>query len=80
MIIIDNVAENYKLQKENGINIKNFEGDEDDTELYDLIPDLKQLVDNKVGDVRSVLPHIIEKMDKRNERTERDPYLREIKN
>ena len=68
MIIIDNVAENYKLQKANGINIKNFEGDEDDTELYDLIPDLKNLVDNKVKDVRNILPEIVEKMDKRNRR------------
>lgn len=66
MIIIDNVAENYKLQKENGINIKNFEGDEDDTELYDLIPDLKDLVINKVGDVRLKIPEIILKMNNRN--------------
>lgn len=66
MIIIDNVAENYKLQKENGINIKNFEGDEDDTELYDLIPDLKDLVINKVEDVRLKIPEIILKMNNRN--------------
>ena len=56
----------HKLQKENGINIKNFEGEEDDTELYDLIPDLKNLVEDKVYDVRKVLPEIINKMNKRN--------------
>ncbi len=66
MLIIDNVAENYKLQKENGINIKNFEGDEDDTELLDLIKDLKDLVINKISDVRKKIPEIIEKMNNRN--------------
>lgn len=66
MLIIDNVAENYKLQKENGINIKNFEGDEDDTELIDMIPDLKNLVIEKVEDVRNKLPEIIERMNNRN--------------
>lgn len=66
ILIIDNVAENYKLQKENGINIKNFEGDEEDTELLDLIPDLKDLVINKIDDVRIKLPEIIEKMNNRD--------------
>lgn len=66
MIIIDNVAENYKLQKENGINIKNFEGDEDDTELIDLLEDLKDIVLNKVDDVRKSLPYIINKMNQRS--------------
>ncbi len=66
MIIIDNVAENYKLQKENGINIKNFEGDEDDTELLDLMQDLKNIVIENVADIRQKLPEIIEKMINRN--------------
>lgn len=66
MIIIDNVAENYKLQKENGINIKNFEGDENDSELYELLPDLKNLVNINIKDVRDILPEIIEKMNLRN--------------
>ena len=66
MIIIDNVAENYRLQKENGINIKNFEGDEDDTELIDLINDLKNIVENNVDDIRKGLPEIILKMNLRN--------------
>lgn len=66
MIIIDNVAENYKLQKANGINIKNFEGDEDDTELNDLLPDLKYIVENNTEDIRKVLPLVINKMNERN--------------
>ena len=66
MIIIDNVAENYRLQKENGINIKNFEGEEDDTELIDLINDLKNIVENNVDDIRKGLPEIILKMNLRN--------------
>lgn len=70
MLIIDNVSENYKLQKQNGINIRNFEGDEEDTELLDLMQDLKDLVINKIDDVRMELPEIIEKMNYRNKTRE----------
>ncbi len=65
-IIIDNVAENFRLQKDNGLNIKNFEGDENDNELNELIDDLKNLVLLSVDDVRKHVPSIQEKMDKRN--------------
>ena len=40
VIIIDNVAENYESHKENGLNIKNFIGDETDNEFLELLPDL----------------------------------------
>ncbi len=65
-IIIDNVAENFRLQKDNGLNIKNFEGDENDNELNELIDDLKYLVLLKVDDVRKHMATIQDKMDKRN--------------
>jgi CTD small phosphatase-like protein 2 len=38
--IIDNVEDNFQLQKDNGLNIKNFYGEEDDTELNELMQDL----------------------------------------
>lgn len=41
VIIIDNVADNFDLQRENGLHIKNFLGDENDNELGFLLDDLK---------------------------------------
>ena len=56
VIIIDNMPHNFKLQKENGIFIKNFYGDDKrDTALLDLIPILKQIASNKDNDVRQEL-------------------------
>jgi CTD small phosphatase-like protein 2 len=40
VIIIDNVADNFELQRENGLHIKNFLGDENDNELSMLTEDL----------------------------------------
>jgi CTD small phosphatase-like protein 2 len=53
-IIIDNVWENFQLQPDNAIFIKTWKGDLQDTSLTDLIPLLKQLVIQKVKDVRTV--------------------------
>jgi len=38
MIIVDNLAENFQLQLENGIMIKTWVGDPEDTALYELAP------------------------------------------
>lgn len=40
IIIIDNVKENFQWQPENGLNIKNFEGEESDNEFNLLKDDL----------------------------------------
>jgi CTD small phosphatase-like protein 2 len=40
-IIIDNIADNFILQKDNGIFIKSWYDDPKDTELRELIPLLK---------------------------------------
>ena len=40
IIIIDNIEENYKLQKDNGLNIQSFYGDEEDNELLEILFDL----------------------------------------
>lgn len=64
-LIIDNVAENYQLQKTNGLNIKNFEGDENDNELIELSEDLKRIVIEEM-EVFNILPSIQEKMCCRN--------------
>ena len=43
-IIVDNIADNFLLQKDNGIFIRSWYDDPYDTELKDLIPLLKQIV------------------------------------
>lgn len=52
MIIVDNLAENFILQKDNGIFIETWLEDTSDTQLKEMIPLLKQLVVNNVKDVR----------------------------
>lgn len=53
VVIIDNMPQNFRLQKENGIFIKNYYGeDSNDTALIDLIPILKQIASNPNNDVR----------------------------
>jgi CTD small phosphatase-like protein 2 len=54
-IIVDNLAENFILQKDNGIFIQTWLEDPTDTQLRDMIPLLKQLVVKKVADVRVTL-------------------------
>lgn len=51
-IIVDNIAENFLLQKDSGIFIKTWKSDRDDTQLRDLIPLLKEIVIREVNDVR----------------------------
>lgn len=61
-LIVDNVPENFIKQKENGIFIKSWYDDKNDTCLLDLIPILKELVVNNVDDVRFYLSQYRKKM------------------
>lgn len=54
-IIVDNLAENFILQKDNGIFIQTWLEDPSDTQLRDMIPLLTQLVVKRVLDVRVTL-------------------------
>jgi len=54
-IIIDNSPDNFRLQTENGIEIKSWFNDPYDTELLDLIPFLKDIVASKSDDIRKPL-------------------------
>ena len=65
MIIVDNIEENYYLQPENGLNISDFEGDENDNELVFLMNDLLDIVKNNGVDVRKMLPNVRKKMQRR---------------
>ena len=65
IIIIDNLEENYQLQPNNGLNIIDFEGDENDNELIYLMQDLLNLVRKPGLDVRNELDIIRRNMRKR---------------
>jgi len=75
MIIVDNLAENFQFQPENGIMIKTWVGDPHDTALFELAPILKgsyfsllvEIVIKKVDDVRKALERFSEQMMKQNE-------------
>ena len=54
-IIVDNIADNFLLQKDNGIFIKSWFDDMNDTALSELAPLLKQIVKKQVPDVRDAL-------------------------
>ena len=66
-IIVDNVEGNFKFTPENGYNIKNFEGEEEDEELCYLQRELIRLVESNVDDVRLYMPILRENINIRNE-------------
>ena len=55
MIIVDNVAENFQLQPDNGIYISSWFDDVNDVALLQLMPILIEIVNKNVKDVRSAL-------------------------
>ena len=62
--IIDNDKNNFKLQMENGIEIKEFLGEQDDNEL-DLLGDLlMSIIESNLEDIRPVIKDIRNKMNK----------------
>lgn len=63
-IIVDNIADNFLLQKDNGIFIKSWYDDPYDTELRDLIPLLKQIVLLNIPDVRKCLKDYRDQMSR----------------
>jgi len=54
-IIVDNIAENFQLQPENGIFIKSWFVDERDTALFELAPLLVAIAQSSLNDVREAL-------------------------
>ena len=65
IIIIDNIEENYILQPNNGLNIIDFEGDENDNELQFLLNDLLEVVSIPGKNVLDELPKVRKNMQKR---------------
>ena len=63
IIIVDNVPQNFSLQKENGILIKNFFGQEkNDTALNDLAHILLKISSNPYNDVRKEIKKNMEEI------------------
>ena len=67
VVIVDDIEDNYQLQKENGLHISEYIGDDNDMELLYLMDDLIEMFKNKGIDVREYLPHIRNKMKERYE-------------
>jgi len=66
--IIDNDKNNFKLHVENGIEIKEFLGEQDDNEL-DLLGDLlMSIIESNADDIRPIIKDIKNKMNKINEK------------
>ncbi|CAD8136077.1 unnamed protein product [Paramecium octaurelia] len=74
-IIIDNLAENFKFQPDNGIQIQSWYGDSDDQALMFLSPLLIQIVQKKIPDVRDALRKFRDQMQKNIENGIQDPHL-----
>mmetsp|Transcript_25117 Transcript_25117/g.17781 ORF Transcript_25117/g.17781 Transcript_25117/m.17781 type:complete len:128 (+) Transcript_25117:1813-2196(+) len=55
VIIVDNIAESFLLQPENGICIKSWYDDPNDIALNELGPFLKQVIAQNIQDVRDAL-------------------------
>ena len=75
-IIVDNIEENYTLQKDNGILIQTWNGNFNDRELFDIKNFLKEtaiILDNceERGDIRKVIRGVNKEL--KNKRKER-PY------
>ena len=54
-IIVDNIADNFNLQPDNGIHILSWFNNSSDSELLKLEPILKLIVENNVMDVREMI-------------------------
>lgn len=54
-LIVDNLMENYALQPDNGIYIKEWTNDPNDDALIELAPILTEIVEIQIDDVRKAL-------------------------
>lgn len=61
-MIVDNVAESFQMQPDNGIFIKSWYGDADDQALAELLPLLVGIAKSSPEDVRKTLQSLRDKM------------------
>ena len=65
LIIVDNLEENFALQKDNGIKISPYYGCEKDEELMKLNHELKLIVKENPEDIRIKLEKVREKLSEK---------------
>lgn len=75
IIIIDNLAENFQLQPDNGIFIREWTGDPTDTALAELLPLLKEIAVKKSPDVRLALKSLKEQIQANIEKGAEFPHM-----
>ena len=75
VIIVDNVAENFQLQADNGIFIRSWFDDMTDTALSELTPLLLEVVRKQVQDVRVALRRFRDQMVEQLERGVKNPKM-----
>jgi TFIIF-interacting CTD phosphatase-like protein len=76
-LIIDNLYESFISQPDNGILVKSWYDDMEDTELLTLLPFLRGLVEDEVPDIREVLRRIMNTSDEGENETDNegdDPF------
>ena len=73
IIIIDNLPDNFKKQKDNGIFINSWYNDSKDVALLNLIPVLFEIVEKEVEDVRLFLKSFKERMIENIQKGSVDP-------
>jgi Dullard-like phosphatase family protein len=62
MVIIDNLKENFALQPDNGLFIKTWTSDVNDTQFIDLLNILKNIALSNVNDIRPIIRKINDKI------------------
>lgn len=75
IMIVDNLAENFRLQPDNGIYIKPWYDDPEDTALLELTPLLVEIARKKVTDVRVALRRFRDQMIENIEKGFDNPHL-----
>jgi len=75
IIIVDNLAENFRLQPDNGIYIKPWYDDHEDTALLELTPLLTEIAQRRVTDVRVALRKFRDQMLENIEKGCDNPHL-----
>jgi TFIIF-interacting CTD phosphatase-like protein len=74
VIIIDNLIDNFKLQPNNGLGIKTWLDEMNDCQLNDIGLFLKNLIEKKPYDVRTIISKVKDEVSKREKKNNLNPY------
>ena len=74
VIIVDNASDNFQMQTDNGIFITTWIDDQEDTQLFDFIPILREIAKTKTKDVRKDLRRIRDTMIRFYIKGDKNPF------